>query len=98
VICKWIAGYREGGIEALIGTKAAGPAPTLDGQQLSWLYRVICSNNPPQLGFEFALWTRAMAREPIRDRFGVRYRLRRETRTGARRRPSRHARSMSRLA
>ena len=36
------------------------------------LYAIITTNDPLQLGFEFALWTRAMVRELIRDRFGVR--------------------------
>jgi len=36
------------------------------------LYRIIVGNNPLQLGFEFALWTRAMIREVIREQFGVR--------------------------
>lgn len=71
-IYKWIALYREGGIEALKGRKAAGPSPKLDGKQLRHLYVIITSNNPLQLGFEFALWTRAMIREVIRDQFGVR--------------------------
>ena len=64
--------YREGGMEALKGRKAAGPAPKFSGQQLRRLYMIITSNNPLQLGFEFALWTRAMIREVIRDQFGVR--------------------------
>jgi transposase len=72
VIYRWIALYREGGIEALKGRKAAGPAPKLKGQQLRRLYLIITSNNPLQLGFEFALWTRAMIREVIREQFGVR--------------------------
>jgi len=71
-IYKWIALYREGGIEALKGRKAAGPTPKLDGKQLRRLYMIITSNNPLQLGFEFALWTRAMVREVIREQFGVR--------------------------
>lgn len=71
VIYRWIALYREGGIEALKGRKAAGPAPKLKGQQLRRLYLIITSNNPLQLGFEFALWTRAMIREVIREQFGV---------------------------
>jgi transposase len=71
-IYKWIALYREGGVEALKGRKAAGPAPKLSGKQLRELYRIVTANNPLQLGFEFALWTRAMIREVIRDRFAVR--------------------------
>ena len=71
-IYKWISLYREGGIEALKGRKAAGPTPKLDGTQLRRLYMIITSNNPLQLGFEFALWTRAMVREVIREQFGIR--------------------------
>lgn len=71
-IYKWIALYREGGVEALKARKAAGPAPKLDGKQLRHLYQIILSNHPLQLGFEFALWTRAMIRDVIRDQFGVR--------------------------
>ena len=71
-IYKWIALYREGGVDALKARKAAGPAPKLDGKQLRHLYKIITSNNPLQLGFEFALWTRAMIRELISEQFGVR--------------------------
>ncbi len=71
-IYKWISLYREGGIEGLKGKKAAGPTPKLNGKQLRHLYKIITSSNPLQLGFEFALWTRAMIREVIREQFGVR--------------------------
>lgn len=71
-IYNWLARYREGGLEALKARKAAGPTPKLDGKQLRRLYRIITANNPLQLGFEFALWTRAMIRELIRDEFDVR--------------------------
>ena len=62
-IYKWISLYREGGIEALEGRKAAGPTPKLDGTQLRRLYMIITSSNPLQHAFEFALWTRAIVRE-----------------------------------
>ena len=71
-IYKWIALYRKGVIDALKGRKAAGPATKLDGKQLRHPYMIITSNNPLQLGFEFALWTRAMIREVIRDQIAVR--------------------------
>jgi transposase len=71
-IYKWIARYREGGLEALKARKAVGPAPKLSGEQVHRLYRIIVENNPLRLGFEFALWTRAMIREVIREQFGVR--------------------------
>ncbi|MBD3237613.1 MAG: helix-turn-helix domain-containing protein [Candidatus Eisenbacteria bacterium] len=71
-IYEWLARYREGGIDAL----RAKPVPvrplTLKGSQLRWLYRTIVDKNPLQLRFEYALWTRGMVRELIRERFDVR--------------------------
>lgn len=71
-IYKWISAYREGGVDALRSRKAAGPKPKLNGKQLRWLYWLITRGNPLQMGFEFALWTRAMVRDVIRDEFTVR--------------------------
>src|SRR6266568_5139818 len=42
------------------------------GQQLSRLYGLIVGQDPRQMQFEFALWTREMVREVIRREFGVR--------------------------
>jgi transposase len=71
-IYRWLAEYREGGLEALDRRKAPGKPPKLNGQQLEKLYSIITSNNPLQLNFEFALWTREMIRELIREQFHVR--------------------------
>ncbi len=71
-IYRWIAQYREGGFEALRKKSAPGKEPKLDGKQLQTLYKLITTKNPLQLDFEFALWTRAMVRELIRERFNVR--------------------------
>jgi transposase len=70
-IYRWIAQYREGGFEALKKKSAAGKEPKLNGKQMQKLYQIITSKNPLQLDFEFALWTRSMIRELIRDRFDV---------------------------
>ena len=72
VIYDWLAKYREGGLDALRAKAIPGRPPRLDGNQLRWLYRAITTRNPLQYQFEFALWTRAMVRELIRERFGVR--------------------------
>ena len=71
-IYNWLASYREGGIEALKSRKAIGREPKLKGRQLQQLYNIITSKNPLNLKFEFALWTRAMIRDLIRDKFDVR--------------------------
>jgi transposase len=71
-IYEWLALYREGGLDALRMKKAKGREPKLKGPQLQKLYHIITSNNPIQLKFEFALWTRAMIRELIRKEFDIR--------------------------
>lgn len=72
VIYSWLAKYREGGIDALRAKAISGRPSKMTGKQLQWVYKTVTSKNPLQLRFEFALWTRAMIREMIRERFGVR--------------------------
>ena len=71
-IYEWLSLYREGGLEALASAKAPGKTPKLSGAQMKDLYGYITGFSPLQLNFEFALWTRSMVRELIRDNFGVR--------------------------
>ena len=71
-IYAWIAKYREGGVDALRARPVPGRPPKLDGRQLQWLCRTISDKNPLQLKFEYALWTRGMVRDLVRQRFGVR--------------------------
>jgi transposase len=72
VIYGWLAKYREGGIDALRAKVISGRPSKMTGRQLQWVYKTVTSKNPLQLRFEFALWTRAMIREVIREKFGVR--------------------------
>lgn len=71
-IYKWIALYREGRDEAFKARMAAGAAPNLNGKQLPQLYTIITSNNSLRPRFEFALLTRAVIREVVRERLDVR--------------------------
>jgi transposase len=68
----WLAKYREGGLEALKARPVPGRPPVLSGAQLQRIYGLVVGNDPRQLRFGFALWTRAMVRELIRREFGVR--------------------------
>ena len=71
-IYEWIAKYREGSVEALRTKQIPGRLSKITGAHLKKRYDIITLKNPLQLKFEFALWTRAMVCQLIRDRFGVR--------------------------
>jgi len=70
-IYGWLARYREHGIDGLRSKLATGRPPRLDGRQMQKIYRLVIGNNPRQLKFEFALWTRAMVRDLILQEFNV---------------------------
>lgn len=71
-IFVWQKTYREQGPDALRTKKTRGPKSKLDDGQLSQLYRLIVGNDPRQLSFGLALWTRGMIQELIFRQFGVR--------------------------
>ena len=70
-VYAWLAKYREGGLEALKARPIPGRPPKLSGSQLARLYGLVVGNDPRQLRFAFALWTRALVRELIGREFGV---------------------------
>lgn len=70
-IYVWLAAYREGGLEALKAKQLFGRPPKLDAKAMKLLYKTVTTKNPLQLKFEFALWTRAIIRDLIQDRFKV---------------------------
>jgi transposase len=63
-----VSGGRDRGVEGQAGAGAAGE---LDGRQIARLYALIVGNDPRQLQFDFALWTREMVRQVIRAEFKV---------------------------
>jgi transposase len=71
VIYRWLEKFAYGGYDALKATNAPGKQPKLNARQLNKLFKVIVDKTPDQLKFPFALWTRDLVREYIRDKFGV---------------------------
>jgi transposase len=54
----WLTKYREGGLEALKARPVPGRPSKLSGPQLQRIYTLVVGNDPRQLQFTFALWTR----------------------------------------
>jgi transposase len=71
-VFEWQKTYRALGAGALRTKKTRGPKSKLDDGQMSQLLRLIAGNDPRQLSFGLALWTRGMIRELIFCQFGVR--------------------------
>jgi transposase len=70
-IYDWLARYRAGGWHALRAVPLKGRPPRITGRQLRWIYNTVTLKNPIQLKFEFALWTRAMIRALIKEKYGI---------------------------
>lgn len=70
-IYDWLARYRTGGWHALKAVPLKGRPPRITGRQMRWIYNTVTIKNPLQFKFEFALWTRAMIRALIKEKFGI---------------------------
>lgn len=74
-VFDWWQTYRLHGKEALRTKKTRGPQSKLSDGQMSQLYRLVSGNDPRQLSFGLALWTRGMIQELIFRQFGIRLSL-----------------------
>jgi transposase len=70
-IYRWLAAYHYGGEMAIKAKPIPGAPPKLDAKQMAKLARIVREKNPLQLKFEYALWTLAMIRVLIRQKYGV---------------------------
>lgn len=69
----WLKAHREQGPQALKVKTPPGPTPKLTDRQMAQLRGIVIGQDPRQLQFEFALWTRDMVRELIKRKFGVEF-------------------------
>jgi len=70
-IYTWLARYRAGGWGALKAQALKGRPMKISGAQMKWLYETVTGKNPLQFRFEFALWSRAMIRTLLREKFSL---------------------------
>ena len=70
-IYNWLARYRAEGWHGLKTGIRTGRPQKLSGSQLTWIYRTVIDNDPLQMKFSFALWTRGMICVLIHRQFGI---------------------------
>lgn len=70
-VLEWWRWYREGGLAALSTKFASGRPTTLNDRQMLELRTLLLGGDPRQYSLGFALWTRALVGELIRQRFKV---------------------------
>lgn len=74
-IYEWLAAYRAGGWDTLKAKKLHGRPRKISATQMKWVYDTVTLKSPLQFKFEFALWTRAMIRTLIAEKFGLKLSL-----------------------
>lgn len=70
-VLEWWEKYRRGGLGELSAKFATGRPTSLSDRQMLELRALIVGNDPRQLSFGLALWTREMIGELIRQRYRV---------------------------
>jgi transposase len=70
-IYRWLRGYEDAGLEALVEKIAQGPEPKLSDQQRDQVKRWIIGRDPRQYGFDYGLWTRRIVQSLIEKKFGL---------------------------
>lgn len=68
---QWKRAYETRGVEGVRVRPVPGGTPKLTDAQTSQLVGWLVGRDPRQFQFDFALWTRTIVRELIRQKFGV---------------------------
>jgi transposase len=67
----WLRREKKLGMQSLKSTKSLGPKRLLNDKQRAKVRCWICGKDPRQYGIDFGLWTRAIVKELILQRFGI---------------------------
>jgi transposase len=70
-IYRWIEAYHYGGLNALKAKAIPGAPSKLTARQMENLAKLIREKNPQQMRLGFALWTLALIRQVVKDKFNV---------------------------
>jgi transposase len=70
-IYRWLRGYEDDGLAALVEKIAQGPEPKLTPKQRQQVKRWIVGKDPRQYGFDYGLWTRRIVQSVIENKFGI---------------------------
>lgn len=70
-VYQWLKRYNADNIDGLKYKKIPGKQPTLNQAQKQKIFDIVTSKNPLQLKFAFALWTRAMVKDLILEKFAI---------------------------
>lgn len=68
---QWATDYRRGGDPALAAKPLFGRPRKLTNKQQEAIRKIVVGKNPMQLKFPFALWTRNMVQQVIKEKYGV---------------------------
>ena len=70
-IYRWLRGYEDEGLTALVEKIAQGREPKLTEKQGQQVKRWIVGKDPRQYGFDYGLWTRRIVQCLIEKKFGI---------------------------
>ena len=70
-IYRWLEAHYYGGEDALKAKPIPGAPPKINARQMNALARIVREKSPLQLKFSYALWTLAMIRALIRQKFSA---------------------------
>ncbi len=70
-VYRWLRTFKKRGDQGLISKPLYGRPKKLNSRQLNTIRKIVVGKNPLQLKFSFALWTREMVQQLIKDKYGM---------------------------